>query len=571
MAGLANLQTMGPMRRIRVNVLGEFELWSDGQRLRLPTRHAEIIVALLALTPGRVHSRERLSALFWPGRDEEQARTSLRQAVYQIRRTLGDAKDSLEADARFVGLNPESFDSDVAELLGVGEVPVETRWRGDFLAGHDSREEALEAWLLEERARLRSIALEKGQGRAAALLDRHRFVEAEAVARRCMAIDAYDEASCRFVMTACAGQGRRNAAIAFYRDLEERLRSDLSAKPENATTELYRSIRSREDTGRRNSPPKPAPEPAQPEPLPEPVAELPVEVPQPAPVPETPQAERRLATALNLRLYAPSLDIDPELAQELDTGWFNAMAMIVTRHSGRVIHADAASLTACFGLSGMAEDHAINAGKAAVELLAVSPGAAIAAHSGLVVATAQPDSSFVGPVAMTARALALVAPADSVFFSKAARVGAEGWFHFTALPPVALPGLSAPLGVSRLDGPTDARNRWDVQARRSLSPFQGRTMERAMLDDLLERSASHAQIALVSGLPGIGKTRLVHEFLKGLPADARVVRLGLASHDVEITYRLPELQLAGAASGRRRARYVVQLGAVASLDPRMAR
>ena len=124
--------------------------------------------------------------------------------------------------------------------------------------------------------------------------------------------------------------------------------------------------------------------------------------------------------------------------------------------------------------------------------LGVSPGAAIAAHSGLVVATAQPDSSFVGPVAMTARALSLVAPADSVFFSKAARVGAEGWFHFTDLPPVALPGLAAPLGGSRLDGPTDARNRWDVQARRSLSPFQGRTMERAMLDDLLERHLARA-------------------------------------------------------------------------------
>ncbi|MBL3701870.1 AAA family ATPase [Sulfitobacter sp. BDSS02] len=521
------------MSRIKVNLLGEFELWRGDTRLRLPTRRAELLVALLALSPGLVHSRERLSTLFWPGRDEEQARTSLRQAVYQIRRSLGADKGILQTDIRFVGLDPEGFDSDVAQLLAPVETEIETIWRGDFLAGHDPREEALEAWLTEERARLRSLALEKAQARAQALIDRHRFVEAETVARRCLTVDPYDELSSRIVMLACARQGRRNAAIATYRDLADRLRTELATAPEQETTDLFQSIRAGQDS--------PADVPAPPAETEAPPATKPA-----APPPDDPpQFERRVATALSLALPAPALDVDPELAQELDSSWYAEMTALIDRHSGRVVHADASGLTCLFGLSGTAENHAVNAGKAALALLEINQDAALAAHSGLVVTPARgaqaPDNPFLGPVAMTARALAATVPLGQCLFSAAARLGAEGWFEFADLAPVTVPGLSGPLPVSALKGETDARTGWDVLASRNLSPFQGRAIEVAVLGDLLKRASTHAQVALLSGLPGIGKSRLAHEFQRRLPPGTRTLRLGLTAHDVDFTYRLPEM------------------------------
>ena len=53
-------------------------------------RHRLGLLALLALAPGNVSSRDRLMALLWPESDAERARGLLNQAVYQLRKFLGE-------------------------------------------------------------------------------------------------------------------------------------------------------------------------------------------------------------------------------------------------------------------------------------------------------------------------------------------------------------------------------------------------------------------------------------------------------------------------------------------------
>ena len=70
----------------RLTLLGGFSLeTADGVKLALPTRKDRLLLAYLALSPGRPQSRERLAGLLWGDRGEAQARDSLKQSLAGIR------------------------------------------------------------------------------------------------------------------------------------------------------------------------------------------------------------------------------------------------------------------------------------------------------------------------------------------------------------------------------------------------------------------------------------------------------------------------------------------------------
>lgn len=77
-------------------------------------RHRLALLALLALAPGRAATRDRLIATLWPENDTENARQLLSQAVYQIRKVLGERSIITVADE--LRLNDEVVTADVAEF-----------------------------------------------------------------------------------------------------------------------------------------------------------------------------------------------------------------------------------------------------------------------------------------------------------------------------------------------------------------------------------------------------------------------------------------------------------------------
>src|SRR5512141_3310895 len=80
---------------VELQVLGEIRLRADDGTevdtlLRQPKRLARLSY-LASPAPGTWHRRDMLLALFWPELDTAHARTSLRNALYVIRQTLGDS------------------------------------------------------------------------------------------------------------------------------------------------------------------------------------------------------------------------------------------------------------------------------------------------------------------------------------------------------------------------------------------------------------------------------------------------------------------------------------------------
>lgn len=104
------------------------------------------ILAILAATPGHRRSRSWLTGLLWPDRQPEQAQSSFRSALADIRRHLGAHADILQADRSDVTLDVTRITTDLDS---------ETAPRRDFLEGFQiGHAVAFDAWLAETRARL---------------------------------------------------------------------------------------------------------------------------------------------------------------------------------------------------------------------------------------------------------------------------------------------------------------------------------------------------------------------------------------------------------------------------------
>src|SRR5918995_3803306 len=100
------------MAALSVSLLGGFQVRLDGCALALPTRKAQALLAYLALPPGQAHPRDKLAALLWGGIREESARASLRQAVFSIRKALGDAAPALVMEANTIALAADQVEVD---------------------------------------------------------------------------------------------------------------------------------------------------------------------------------------------------------------------------------------------------------------------------------------------------------------------------------------------------------------------------------------------------------------------------------------------------------------------------
>jgi len=79
------------MARLSLSVLGPFQAALYGQPItNFESDKVRALLAYLALLAGRPHRRETLAGLFWPERPESSARRNLNQALYNLRRALGD-------------------------------------------------------------------------------------------------------------------------------------------------------------------------------------------------------------------------------------------------------------------------------------------------------------------------------------------------------------------------------------------------------------------------------------------------------------------------------------------------
>jgi hypothetical protein len=99
---------------------------------------------------------------------------------------------------------------------------------------------------------------------------------------------------------------------------------------------------------------------------------------------------------------------------------------------------------------------------------------------------------------------------DTVVISAATYRLVEGLFECQDLGPHTLRGVSTPLSLYQVVRESTAESRFAAAVRRGLTPLIGRGHEVGLLGERWERAKqAEGQVVLLSGEPGIGKSRLV--------------------------------------------------------------
>src|SRR5437899_7690733 len=124
------------------------------------------------------------------------------------------------------------------------------------------------------------------------------------------------------------------------------------------------------------------------------------------------------------------------------------------------------------------------------------------------------DYAAVGQTTHLAARMEQLAPPGSIRLTADTLRLVEGFVQVTALGLVPVKGLTEPVAVWELVGVTSMRRRLQAAVARGLSPFVGRQPEVEALQQALARAeAGQGQVVALIGEPGVGKSRLVYEFL----------------------------------------------------------
>ncbi len=235
--------------------------------------------------------------------------------------------------------------------------------------------------------------------------------------------------------------------------------------------------------------------------------------------------------------------LDPELVRRVMGRWSSAMRTAIERHGGLIDHFAGDGIVATWGVQMVREDDAVRALTAAWAMRTALAGIneeleprlglrlrmRVGLHTGDVVISA--EGFIVGDTMNTAARIEQNAPEGEVLIGELTYQLVRDHAAFRAMEPIAAKGKSEPVRVWQLLS-------MQAPAAGPSLPFVGRRRELDALHATLEAAiaARACRSATLIGSPGVGKSRLVAEFVAGLEGRARVVRASCPAYGDGMTY-----------------------------------
>ena len=505
---------------LHLALLGTPVVKVDGRDLtkRIPRKKSLVLLAYLAMEHSRPHLRKDLAFLLWPDLPEDRADHSLRQSLYSLRKVLDlgspDAPSPLLVERLSVRLNPDVFfTTDVALLVepappcsafhppdrcfrcdrrlseGVGHI------RGPFMEGFDLPEsDDFRDWVTATREYCQMKALRAVDQLSRLRESQGRSGDAISLLARYLTMDPLDESQHRRLIELHLSRGDRRSAEVQYDSCRRTLRQLLGVEPEKKTQDLYERIRTKAPQG-------PS---LQEQALPE-------------SIPDSPP-ERRPVTILSVEcLDHVAPDEEPELPPAEMEGRLSRAMETIRSLGGIPVRTHGSAFLAYFGVEEMQEGAARRTARAALEISkdchSVWKGSFRGAiHSGMAIVfpSGQSPADPMGTVSRPATSLCMQAEPGTFLVSEAAASLLKGQFR---LEPAGLFRISGrPVPAFRLTGVSRTEDGEDGERH---PPLIGREKELALFRTLFEKGT--IDILLVTGDPGIGKSRLLREWIRGLP------------------------------------------------------
>src|SRR5215831_3546037 len=248
------------------------------------------------------------------------------------------------------------------------------------------------------------------------------------------------------------------------------------------------------------------------------------------------EGERKQVTVLFADLKG-SMELlaerDPEEARQILDPVLERMMAAVHRYEGTVNQVMGDGIMALFGAPLAHEDHALRACYAALAMQeamrhysaevrrthGVEVQMRVGLNSGEVVVRAigndlHMDYSAIGETTHLAARMEQLALPGTIRLTAATLRLVEGLIQVTALGPVTVKGLMAPVEVFDVVGASALRRRLQAAAARGLFPFVGGQTELDVLQRALAQAAAgQGQVVALVGEAGVGKSRLVYEII----------------------------------------------------------
>jgi DNA-binding SARP family transcriptional activator len=234
--------------RLEVRLLGPFGVLADGKPLDVSAGRSSALLAVLAMSAGRVVSIERLADMVWGEDLPANTRRSVQTYVTRLRSALGPGAISTAGAGYVLNIDPDDVDALRFQRLLDGSgtdgsterqrvVAALNLWRGDPIEGVQS------AWLADyERPRLverylsaleRRIDLDIAAGRAADLVAEVRDVAGQHPLRESMWVRLI------VVLDRC---GRPAEALECYETIRTRIAGELGVDPGPELQRIYANL-----------------------------------------------------------------------------------------------------------------------------------------------------------------------------------------------------------------------------------------------------------------------------------------------------------------------------------------
>ena len=537
----------------RLSLLGGFALTGPDGPVDLPSKKLAGLLAYLALVGSDPQSRERLVTLFWGSHFEAQARQNLRKALSRLRRVLG--QDAFVSVREAIALAPGVVACDAVRLQRLirdggrdSLAEAASLYKGPLLSAVSITEDAWTEWLDVQRRHIENLALDAMVSLGEQELKAGNHEGALAAASRAVAINELREDAHRVIVQTLAAAGRKAEALKHFQDLGALLKRELNTEPDMATREVIGAIGARPAAKPQNV--DEAAKPAAPEPdhllaaadvMIEPRHGI-TSVNPAAPVGSSPERRQLTVMVCNLVGSAPhSVPLDPEELRDRVALFHKTVADVAAQFEGFIAQYSSDGVVVYFGYPSANEhdaEQAVRAGLAIIDSIrklktfGEEPFQARAGiATGQVVVGEQPGTAdarqrvAIGEAPNLAAQLQAAAAPGQILIAASTRHLVGRMFDCRELSGSELRGPLSTVEAWHVRDEVVGVSRFHARRTGELAPLVGRQEEMELLLRRWEQAKlGEGRVVLLSGEPGIGKSRLAESLLHSV-ADEPHARL----------------------------------------------